>query len=70
MTNEQFITEIEAYCKDANLKPSTVCVRALGNSRFFDRLKRRTVKIEQDVNKIREYMAQNPPKPTNQNEAA
>jgi len=62
MTQNTFIREIEAYCLEANQKPSTVCVRAIGNSRFYERLIRRGQKIEEDMAAIRAYMRANPPR--------
>ena len=55
------IAQIEAYCSQANISPSTLCVRALGNSRFMGRLQRKIEKIDEDVKRLSAYMAANPP---------
>lgn len=61
MEHKSLISEIELYCEQANISPSTLGVRALGNSRFFDRLKRKIEKGERDAEALRSFMAQNPP---------
>ena len=63
MKHEDILVELEAYCKSVGLKPSTVCVRALNDSRYAKRMKRRLVAIERDAEKLRKYMAENPPPP-------
>lgn len=57
------IAKIEAYCHAAGISPSTLGVRVLGNSRFFDRLGRRIKKTESDLAKVLAYMAANPVTP-------
>lgn len=60
---QQSLTEIiKDYCDRAGIEPSTLGVRALGNSRFLDRLQRKLDKIEEDEARLRAYMAANPPK--------
>lgn len=61
MQQQSLIKTIEEYCASAGIEPSTLGVRALGNSRFFDRLKRKLGKIEEDGEKLLAYMAANPP---------
>ena len=61
MENECLIKEISDYCAKSGISPSTLGVRVLGNSRFFDRLKRRIQKTDEDVAKLRAFMAENPP---------
>ncbi len=60
MKDTSIITEVETYAKSAGLSPSTVCVRATGNSRLLDRLKRRANQTETDLVRLRAYMAENP----------
>jgi hypothetical protein len=55
------IEEIRDYCERAGISPSTLGVRVLGNSRFYDRIQKRFEKTEQDVEKLRAYMRENPP---------
>lgn len=55
------IEQIEDYCAQAGISPSTLGVRALGNSRFLDRLNRKIEKFEEDAIKLRSFMASNPP---------
>ncbi len=62
MEHKALIDAITDYCATAGISPSTLCVRAIGNSRFFDRLKRRAERIETDASRLQSWMAQNPPK--------
>ena len=61
MQNDPLIHEIENYCTQAGISPSTFGVRAVGNSRFLDRLKRRSAEADRIAGKARAYMAANPP---------
>lgn len=60
MKDQAIIAEVNAYCARAGIQPSTLAVRVLGNSRFFDRYRRREEKAAQDAEKLRAYMAANP----------
>lgn len=60
MTHETILEELEDYCRATGLKPSTVCVRALNDSRYVARHQRRLNALNRDANKIRKYMADNP----------
>lgn len=62
--SDTLFAEIEAYCDRVNISPSTLCVRALGNSRFMDRLRKKLEKLDEDQGKLRSYMAENPPAPS------
>jgi hypothetical protein len=61
MTQPSLIELIEDYCAKADIEPTTLGVRVLGNSRFYDRLKRKLGKLEEDEAKVRAYMAAHPP---------
>lgn len=61
MEQRSLIDEIREYCSRAKIEPSTLGVRALGNSRIMDRLERRLERLETDEAKLRAYMAENPP---------
>lgn len=61
MKNENITSELEEYCAKTGLSPSTVCVRAVGNSRFVERFQRKKQKMDEDVQRLRQYMAENPP---------
>lgn len=63
MEQNPLISEIERYCEAAGISPSTLSVRVLGNSRFYDRLIRRDEKIGDAAAKLRAYMAANPALP-------
>ena len=63
MTHETILQELEEYCCATGLKPSTVCVRALNDSRYVARHKRRLDALDRDAEKIRRYMRDNPPEP-------
>ncbi|NAZ37183.1 hypothetical protein [Rubellimicrobium sp. CFH 75288] len=58
---EALIEEVRAYCAAAGIEASTLGVRALGNSRFFDRFLRRAEQEAEAAEKLRAYMAENPP---------
>ncbi|WP_442772702.1 hypothetical protein [Paenirhodobacter enshiensis] len=59
--DNDFLEEITTYCAMAGISPSTLGVRAIGNSRFVDRLRRRVEKTQADVQRVRAYIAANPP---------
>lgn len=61
MRQDTIITEVEDYCRKAGISPSTLTVRVLGNSRFLERMRRRLDKAEEDAQKLRRFMQQNPP---------
>lgn len=56
------IEELRDYCAKAHLKPSTVCVRALNDSRYVSRHYRRLEALEKDAEKLRDYMRAHPPR--------
>lgn len=60
MDYAKLATDLEEYCKKKGLAPSTVCVRALGDSRYLDRLRRRLEVLERDDSKIRDFMREHP----------
>lgn len=62
MEHKTLIDEITAYCESSGISPSTLCVRALGNSRFLDRLNRKVKKLDKDAEKLRAYMAEQHPR--------
>jgi hypothetical protein len=62
MEHDALINKISSYCKTAGISPSTLCVKAIGNSRFFDRLKRRKDRQETDAARLVQWMDLNPPK--------
>lgn len=70
MAQKSLIEEIREYCAAAGIEPSTLGLRALGNSRIVDRIERRLERIETDETKLRNYMAANPPKSETQAGAA
>lgn len=61
MTYLTIIAELEEYCRRAGLKASTVCVKALNDSRYPTRHARRLEVLDRDANKLRRYMKDNPP---------
>jgi hypothetical protein len=63
------LQKIEDYCRAAGISPSTLGVRAVGNSRLYERLQSR---IERDAAvsaKVEAYIAENPP-PASTSDAA
>jgi hypothetical protein len=67
MSDQTFIRELEAYCAETGYKPGTVCVRALGDSRFYDRLVKRQDRISDKIAQLRTFMTANPPRAKDQN---
>jgi hypothetical protein len=63
MDDKKLLDEIETYCGASGMKPSTLGLKSLGNSRFVDRLRRRIVKSEEDATAVRAFMRDNPPAP-------
>jgi len=61
MSHETLLKDLDDYCQKAGVKPSTVCVRAVNDSRYPQRHQSRLDKIRADDKKIRAYMAANPP---------
>jgi hypothetical protein len=61
MDEKALLAEITAYCEASGMKPSTLGLKSLGNSRFVDRLRRRIAKSEEDAAAVRAFMAANPP---------
>lgn len=62
MDPNTIIAELDAYCAQVGMKQSTVCQNALGNARLYERMKRRIDQYAADAQKLRAYMAENPPK--------
>lgn len=54
------IAELDAYSAQTGMKPTTICQHALGNARFYDRIKRRVERYEEEAARLREFMARNP----------
>lgn len=61
MDDKDLLNEIDDYCRKTGFKPSTVCMRALGDSRFMARHTRRANQIQKDTARLRKYMADHPP---------
>ena len=55
------ISEAQAYCRKAGIELSTLGVRALNSSRFFDRLERKRQQADEATARLRKFMADNPP---------
>ena len=58
------ISELDDYCAKTGMRPTTVCQNALGNARLYERIKRRIEQYAREAERLRAYMAANPP--TNQ----
>lgn len=61
MERENFITEIAAYAESVGLEPSTICLRAVGNGHLFKRLEGGGDCSTKTVERVRQYMRENPP---------
>jgi hypothetical protein len=62
MDPNSIITEIERYSQETGLKPTTICQLALGNPRYFDRLRSRIDRFPDEAERIRAFMQANPAK--------
>lgn len=60
MNPKMIIDEIDEYSCASGLKPSTICERALGNARFYDRLQKRLERAEDEAERLREWFRKNP----------
>ena len=58
----RLIEEIEAYASAAGLEPSTVCRYAGQGGGFWRRLTAGRRIYPETIEKVREYMAENPPR--------
>jgi hypothetical protein len=61
MLHDDLLDELERYHRLTGLAVSTICVRAINDSRFVARHQRRLRNIAKDAYRIRKYMAENPP---------
>lgn len=61
MSIENLISEVEAYAKARSLSPATVISRAVDNGRLYGRLKSGFGCHVDTADRIRRYMASNPP---------
>lgn len=59
---DQLLEEVRRYCAASGISASTLAVRALDNSRFFDRLERRIEREAEEARRLRAYMKSNPPR--------
>lgn len=57
MTSQELIELIERHSRETSLSPSTICERATGNSRLYDRLKRRVEQVDRDAKRIADFIA-------------
>lgn len=58
------IAELDEFSRRTGLKQTTVCQNALGNARFYERMKRRVAKYAEECAVLRAYMAANSPPET------
>lgn len=61
MAHSTLLSDLDDYCSAVGLKITTVCNRALGNTRFPQVHQRRLERLAEDERRIRKYMADNPP---------
>jgi hypothetical protein len=62
MTNHSdILRELDAYAKAVGIDASTVCRKATGNPRLRERLANRIKRTAQDIERLRQFMANNPP---------
>jgi len=70
MENAPLIQMIERYCRETGISPATLGVRSVGNSRLYERLKRRKARDAEVADRVRRYIDENPPEPSPSVEAA
>ena len=61
MSTKSLLEKIDRYCEAAGISPSTLGVRAVGNSRLYDRLQARVERDAVVMEKLEAYIAANPP---------
>lgn len=55
------LSEIEAFAAKTGMKPSTICQNALGNARFYERLRHRVDRYAVEADRLREFMMNSSP---------
>lgn len=61
MTPQDIIQIIDDYAAATGLSRSTICERATGNTRLYDRLVRRGERDAEDAKRLQAFIAANPP---------
>jgi len=62
MTHHQdILRELDEYAALAGIDASTVCRKATGNPRLRERLAKRIARTVEDIERLRQFMADNPP---------
>lgn len=61
---EQFLTEAQAYCEARGIKPATLGQYAVDDKHLLPRLARGGQCYPRTIERVRAYMAQNPPQET------
>ncbi len=59
---ERIIAEIDTYCRFAKIAPSTLGMRAGYSGKFYERMCAGKRAWPETLDRIRRYMADNPPK--------
>jgi len=59
--HHDILRELDEYAALAKVDPSTVCRKATGNPRLRERLAKRIERMSADADRLRKYMAENPP---------
>ena len=54
--HQQFISEVQSFCRKHGITPDSLCRRATGNPRKWQRLLGKLDAIETDMDRIREAM--------------
>ena len=70
MERKAFIAELEAYAARVGLRPSTICLRAIGNGHLHRRLTDGGDCSSGTIERVRRYMVENPPTPAPSEDAA
>lgn len=60
---KKLIDDIETYCSSVGMAPSTLGLRAAGDGKFVTRLKAGGRCWPETEDRVRAYMAKNPPAP-------
>lgn len=70
MTPRQILEMLDSYCTRTGLSPSTVCLRAVGNARLADRLRKRIESDDETGRRLIEFIRDNPAPGTPEGDAA
>ena len=69
MDTSDIIKIIDEYAEETGLRQTTICQRALGNARAYERLQKRSGQHEDMANRLKAYICKHPPQKINREAA-